>query len=129
MTAAAELTNTKTIALEVIVKEGIDEKTNAAAKALESENYSAGFSTEDRDGVLRRRACRKTRSASSRPRRKSRSGLPDWRLAAYKRWLTMEEPTWAKVRYSPINYQEYLLATPRNRRNMSRLDDVPKEIL
>ncbi|MEL6956676.1 MAG: hypothetical protein AAFO88_08540, partial [Pseudomonadota bacterium] len=31
---------------EVIVKEGVDEATVAAAKALESENYSAGFSTD-----------------------------------------------------------------------------------
>ena len=28
-----------------------------------------------------------------------------WRLDAYKRWLTMSEPKWAKVKYGPIDYQ------------------------
>ena len=36
---------------EVIVKESIDEKTVAAAKALEAENYSAGFRDRDRDRI------------------------------------------------------------------------------
>src|SRR5512147_2304879 len=31
--------------------------------------------------------------------------LTDWRLKAYRHWLTLEEPTWAHVRYSPIDYQ------------------------
>ena len=29
-----------------------------------------------------------------------------WRLDAYKRWLTMQEPKWAKVEYGPIDYQD-----------------------
>src|SRR6266581_8037031 len=29
-----------------------------------------------------------------------------WRLEAYKRWLTMREPTWARVDYGPIDYQD-----------------------
>ena len=32
--------------------------------------------------------------------------LLDWRLAAYRRWLTMEEPNWASVRYPAIDYQD-----------------------
>src|ERR1044071_7696316 len=31
--------------------------------------------------------------------------LTEWRLKAYRHWLTMEEPTWAHVRYTPIDYQ------------------------
>jgi len=30
----------------------------------------------------------------------------EWRLAAYERWLAMEEPTWSSVRYQPIDYQD-----------------------
>ena len=34
----------------------------------------------------------------------------EWRLDAYRRWLTMDEPQWARVDYGPINYQDiYLL--------------------
>ena len=29
-----------------------------------------------------------------------------WRLDAYRRWLTMREPLWARVNYGPIDYQD-----------------------
>ncbi|HEY0052618.1 MAG TPA: Fe-S cluster assembly protein SufB, partial [Caulobacteraceae bacterium] len=29
----------------------------------------------------------------------------EWRLAAFERWQAMEEPTWAKVDYEPVDYQ------------------------
>ena len=32
----------------------------------------------------------------------------DWRLKAYRRWLEMEEPTWAFVNYPKIDYQDFL---------------------
>src|SRR5437762_1790729 len=31
--------------------------------------------------------------------------LLEWRLKAYRHWLTMKEPTWANVHYAPIDYQ------------------------
>ena len=31
----------------------------------------------------------------------------DWRLDAYRRWLTMREPTWARVHYPKIDFQDY----------------------
>ncbi len=30
----------------------------------------------------------------------------EWRLEAYRRWLTMTEPTWARVNYPRIDYQD-----------------------
>jgi len=30
----------------------------------------------------------------------------EWRLKAYRHWLTMKEPHWANVQYSPVNYQD-----------------------
>src|SRR6187431_2126520 len=37
-----------------------------------------------------------------------------WRLEAYKRWLTMREPTWARVDYPKIDYQDmYYYAAPK----------------
>ena len=32
--------------------------------------------------------------------------LLEWRLKAYRLWLTMKEPTWQNVKYDPINYQD-----------------------
>lgn len=38
-----------------------------------------------------------------------------WRLKAYKKWLTMREPKWARVQYPPINYQDiYYYAAPKD---------------
>ena len=38
-----------------------------------------------------------------------------WRLDAYKRWLTMREPKWAKVKFPPIDFQNaYYYAAPKS---------------
>jgi len=53
----------------------------------------------------------------------------EWRLEAYRRWLTMREPTWAKVKYDPIPYSElYYYAAPK-RKTLQSLDEVDPEIL
>ena len=49
--------------------------------------------------------------------------LTEWRLKAYRHWLTMTEPTWAHVRYSPIDYQSIsYFAAPKSQ------DDAPKSL-
>jgi len=41
--------------------------------------------------------------------------LLDWRLEAYRRWLTMQEPTWANVRHPRIDYQDlYYYSAPKS---------------
>ncbi len=39
----------------------------------------------------------------------------EWRLEAYRRWLTMDEPKWAKVEYPKINYQDINVFHPADR--------------
>jgi Fe-S cluster assembly protein SufB len=34
--------------------------------------------------------------------------LLDFRLKAYRKWLTMKEPTWAHLKYNPIDYQDII---------------------
>ena len=56
--------------------------------------------------------------------------LLDWRLDAYRRWLTMQEPTWARVKYGPIDYQDlYYYAAPKMNEAPKSLDEVDPEIL
>jgi len=51
-----------------------------------------------------------------------------WRLDAYKRWLTMREPKWAKVDYGPIDYQNiYYYSAPK--KAPQSLDEIDPEIL
>src|ERR1700728_3775000 len=53
-----------------------------------------------------------------------------WRLDAYKRWLTMREPAWAKVEYGPIDYQDlYYYSAPKQKDGPKSLDDIDPEIL
>ena len=40
-------------------------------------------------------------------RKKEPEWMTEWRLKAYRHWLTMTEPTWPNVKYPPIDYQAY----------------------
>jgi Fe-S cluster assembly protein SufB len=54
----------------------------------------------------------------------------DWRLEAYRRWLTMREPQWARVDYGPIDYQDlYYYSAPKKNATLKSLDEVDPEIL
>jgi Fe-S cluster assembly protein SufB len=57
--------------------------------------------------------------------------LLEWRLKAYRRWLEMEEPTWAKVSYPKINYQDicYYAAPKSNEDAPKSLDEVDPQLL
>jgi Fe-S cluster assembly protein SufB len=53
-----------------------------------------------------------------------------WRLEAFKRWLTMREPKWAKVEYGPIDYQNiYYYSAPKKKDGPLSLDEIDPEIL
>ncbi|WP_046865284.1 Fe-S cluster assembly protein SufB [Microvirga massiliensis] len=54
----------------------------------------------------------------------------EWRLDAYRRWLTMTEPTWARVSYEKIDYNDiYYYAAPKYNPAPKSLDEVDPEIL
>ncbi|MFF8801191.1 MULTISPECIES: Fe-S cluster assembly protein SufB [unclassified Methylobacterium] len=53
----------------------------------------------------------------------------EWRLDAYKRWLTMKEPEWARVEYDRVDYDNiYYYAAPK-RKGPESLDEIDPEIL
>src|ERR1700748_789264 len=54
----------------------------------------------------------------------------EWRLEAYRRWLTMTEPTWARVHYPRIDYQDlYYYSAPKPKKQIGSLDEIDPEIL
>ncbi len=57
--------------------------------------------------------------------------LCDWRLAAYRHWLTMREPAWASVRHPPIDYQaiSYYSAPKAKKDGPQSLDEVDPKLL
>jgi Fe-S cluster assembly protein SufB len=56
--------------------------------------------------------------------------LTEWRLAAYRRWLTMDEPRWARVEHPPIDYQDlYYYSAPKSTPGPASLEEVDPELL
>ena len=56
--------------------------------------------------------------------------LLDFRLSAYRHWLTLEAPDWAAVSHPPIDFQEIIyFAQPKPKKQLSSLDEVDPELL
>ena len=59
---------------------------------------------------------------------------PDWlleyRLKAYRYWLTIKEPDWALLKHPPIDYQKIIYyAAPKKKKNLESLDEVDPELI
>jgi Fe-S cluster assembly protein SufB len=55
--------------------------------------------------------------------------LLDWRLAAYRHWRTLSEPTWQNVSHPPIDYDDIIYyAAPKRKESPSSLDEVDPEL-
>jgi len=54
----------------------------------------------------------------------------NWRLKAYRHWLTMTEPTWQFAKYPPIDFQSSIYyAAPKKKKTLGSLDEVDPELL
>ena len=63
-------------------------------------------------------------------RKREPSWMLEWRLDAYRRWLTMEEPNWARVDYLEIDFNDiYYYAAPKGISGPKALAEVDPEIL
>jgi Fe-S cluster assembly protein SufB len=84
---------------------------------IESESFAPGL---DED-VVRRLSARKNEPEF----------MLEWRLAAYRHWLKMVEPTWAQVDYPPIDYQSiiYFSAPKSPGEGPKSLDEIDPELL
>jgi len=84
---------------------------------IEEERFDPGLDEE----VIRRLSAKKGEP----------EWMTEWRLEAYRHWLTMSEPTWAKVEYPPIDYQAIsYYAAPRSMEDGPKsLDEIDPEIL
>jgi Fe-S cluster assembly protein SufB len=105
------------------------QETVARVKEIDVDKYKYGFTTEIEsikapkglnEDVIRFISAKK--------------GEPDWmlawRLEAYRRWLTLEEPTWANVHYPKIDFQElYYYAAPKSTEGPKSLEEVDPELL
>ena len=107
----------------------IDANTAEQVKELEVDNYKYGFVTdiemETAPKGLNEDIIRFISAKKEEP-----DWLLEWRLKAYRHWLTMEEPDWAKVGYDKIDYQDlHYYAAPKNIDRPKSLDEVDPELL
>ncbi len=55
--------------------------------------------------------------------------LLEWRLKSFRHWLTMKEPTWANVKFGPIDYQGIrYYSAPKQKKTLNSLDEVDPEL-
>src|SRR5215475_14052384 len=62
-------------------------------------------------------------------KKKEPEWLLEWRLKAYRHWLTMEEPAWPNVHYPKIDFQDVIYySAPKARPKLNSLDEVDPEL-
>ncbi len=62
-------------------------------------------------------------------KRKEPQFMLDFRLKAYKKWLTMKEPKWPHVHYPPINYQDIVYHVQPKQKKLNSMDEVDPELI
>ncbi len=106
---------------------------NAANTSLDSfldREYEAGFVTAiESDSIPKGLSEDTIRLISAR--KNEPEFMLEWRLQAYRRWLTMPYPAWAQVHYPPIDFQDivYYSAPKKNTDGPKSLDEVDPELL
>jgi Fe-S cluster assembly protein SufB len=101
----------------------------ASIDALVNKEYQYGFVTDvDADTIapgLNEDVVRLISAKKNEP-----DWLLEWRLKAYRRWLTMTEPHWPNVTYPPIDYQATrYYSAPKSVKPLQSLDEVDPELL
>src|SRR5690349_19191327 len=95
------------------LNERIDRGTVDAARALEADKYAEGFVT-DIETELAPKGLNEDTVRFISAKKEEPEWMLEWRLGAFERWKTMEEPTWAMVHYPAIDYQDaYYYAAPK----------------
>jgi Fe-S cluster assembly protein SufB len=102
---------------------------STAIETLVNRDYQYGFVTDVEADTLPRGLNEETVRAISAKKREP-AFLLEWRLKAYRRWLTMKEPHWSNVTYPPIDYQSIsYYSAPKSTKPLGSLDDVDPELL
>ncbi|WP_066559205.1 Fe-S cluster assembly protein SufB [Croceicoccus bisphenolivorans] len=103
-----------------------DRAAKEAAKALEI--YEYGFSSDIEQEFAEKGLSEETVRFIS-AKKEEPEWMLEWRLKAYRHWLTMPQPDWAKVNFPPIDYQDaYYYAAPKKKPKLESLDELDPEI-
>jgi len=110
------------------IKQGVDADTIDAVRAMGKYKYGweSDVETEFAPKGLNEDIVRLISAKKGEP-----EWMLEWRLGAYRRWLTMQQPDWAMLNIAPIDYQDqYYYAAPKGFDDKPQsLDDVDPELL
>ncbi len=111
------------------LKEEIEKETVEQVLALDVDKYKYGFESKfDVERAPKGLSEDTIRFISMK--KEEPEWMLQWRLDAYRRWLTMTEPTWAKVHYPQIDFQDmYYYAAPKSANKPKSLDEVDPALL
>jgi Fe-S cluster assembly protein SufB len=97
-------------------------------REIAEQKYKYGFVTEIEEDRIRKGLDEDVVRLIS-TKKNEPAFLLDFRLKAFRHWKTMEEPTWAHVRYTPIDYQEIVYySAPKPRKKLASMDEVDPEL-
>ncbi|HEV8364890.1 MAG TPA: Fe-S cluster assembly protein SufB [Gemmatimonadaceae bacterium] len=101
---------------------------SSTIESLVGREYKHGFSTDIAADTLPPGLTEETVRAIS-AKKNEPAFLLDWRLKAYRRWLTMSEPHWPNVKYPAIDYQAVsYYSAPKTAKPLGSLDELDPKI-
>lgn len=104
-------------------------ETNAEFRAMADQKYKYGFVT-DIESETAPKGLNEDIIRFISAKKEEPQWLLDWRLKAYRAWLTMEEPEWAMLNFPEIDFQDaYYYSAPKQKAGPKSLDEVDPELL
>src|SRR6476620_166892 len=104
-------------------------ETVARVRYSDGDEYKYGFTTKI-ESVRAPRGLNEDTVRFISAKKGEPAWLLDWRLEAYRRWITMQEPTWANVVHPKIDFQDlYYYSAPKSTEGPKSLADVDPELL
>jgi Fe-S cluster assembly protein SufB len=101
---------------------------SSTIESLVGREYKHGFATDIAADTLPPGLTEETVRAISAKKHEP-AFLLEWRLKAYRRWLTMSEPHWPNVKYAPIDYQAVsYYSAPKTAKPLGSLDELDPKI-
>jgi len=110
------------------MSEAVDQST-AVLEKFANQDYKWGFVSDvDADEFAPGLSEDVVRALSAK--KEEPAWMLEWRLKAYRHFLTMKEPKWPNVRYEPINLQEVIFySAPKKKPTLNSLDEADPELL
>jgi Fe-S cluster assembly protein SufB len=105
------------------------QETIEQVRKIDVDQYKYGFETKI-ESVLAPKGLNEDIVRYISERKNEPAWMLEWRLEAYRRWRVMQEPTWAKVSYPKIDFENlHYYAAPKGTEGPKSLDEVDPELI